>query len=123
MSGRQTVYLVEDDDVARSATDTLLTLRGYWVEAFESAEDLLNVVDAISRGCLLADYRLPGLNGLQLFLELRHREVTLPCILISGHADNDVIAVAMDAGVSEFLLKPVKPNDLEARIRHWLEQQ
>lgn len=122
MSVRKTVYFVEDDEVSRDATETLLTLRGFWVEAFESAEDLLAVADTIHFGCILADYRLPGSNGLQLFQKLRRRGIDLPCILLSGHADNDVISVAMDAGVSEFLLKPVQPNALVERVQHWLDQ-
>ena len=122
MPDRQTVYFVEDDEVSREATETLLTLRGFWVEAFETAEDLLAVADKMSSGCLLADLRLRGLNGLQLFHELRQRGIQLPIILISGHADNDIISVAMDSGVSEFLLKPVQPDTLVERVTHWMNQ-
>lgn len=123
MSSSRTVYLVEDDEVARQSTEALLTIRGYWVEVFETAEDLLASDATFESGLVLADYRLPGLSGLQLFEELRRRGVVCPILLVSGHADNDVIAAAMDAGVSEFLLKPVSPNQLEERMQYWLSRQ
>jgi FixJ family two-component response regulator len=58
------------------------------------------------------------LNGLQLFHRLRNGHIDTPFVLISGHADEQTIAQAMSAGVSEFLLKPVPPRNLIAVLKN-----
>ena len=118
-----TIFVIEDDPETRNATELLLTLSGFTTTCFESAESLLNSTESLNqlaashRDCVLADLRLPGLNGLQLFQRLRHDGITAPVILISGHADDETIEQATDAGVNEFLLKPVRPDELIATLR------
>ena len=124
MSEQQsTIYVVENDEETRNATELLLSVSGFRTSCFDSAESLLdspaslNQLSTVGPACVLADLRLPGLNGLQLFQRLRHVGITVPVILISGHADDETIAQATDAGVNEFLLKPVRPDDLIATLQ------
>ena len=118
-----TVFVIEDDLETRNATELLLSVSGFATLCFESAESLLDSAESLARlttshcVCVLADLRLPGLNGLQLFQRLRNDGIAAPVILISGHADNETIEQATDAGVDEFLLKPVRPDYLIATLR------
>lgn len=112
------IYIIEDDEESRCATELLLSVSGFKTWSFDSAESLLDSPEALnqlstaSNACVLADLRLPGMNGLQLFQWLRNAEIAVPVILISGHADNATIAQAIKAGVEKFLLKPVRPVEL-----------
>lgn len=112
------IYVVEDDEETRRATELLLSVSGFATSCFESAESFLQSSAALNQlatlpyTCVLADLRLPGLNGLQLFQRLRNSGIAVPVVLISGHADDETIRQALDAGVNEFLLKPVRPADL-----------
>ena len=118
-----TIYVIEDDLKTRNATELLLSVCGFATACFESAESLLESPESLAQlaashnDCVLADLRLPGLSGLQLFQRLRRDGITVPIILISGHADDETIEQATDAGVNEFLLKPVRPDELIATLK------
>lgn len=120
---QSTIYVVEDDEETRKATELLLSVSGFNARCFESAESLIESTNDLSdlthprSACVLADLRLPGINGLQLFQQLRHNGITAPVILISAHADNETIDQAITAGVNRFLLKPVRPSDLIDTLR------
>jgi FixJ family two-component response regulator len=120
---KPTIYVVEDDLETRKSTELLFSLSGFTTLCFESAESMLDSAESMTQlatshcGCVLADLRLPGMNGLQLFHRLRRDGITIPVILISGHADDETIEQATDAGVKEFLLKPVRPDELIASLR------
>lgn len=118
-----TIFVIEDDLETRNATELLLSVSGFATSCFESAESLLDSAESLTRlaashcVCVLADLRLPGLNGLQLFQRLRNDGIAAPVILVSGHADDETIEQATDAGVDDFLLKPVRPDYLIATLR------
>ena len=116
------VYLVEDDEGARDSTRTLLDIMGFDVQQFEAAEDLLESTGAPRTGCVLADLGLPGMNGQQLYRELRKRGSDIPVILMSGHADSILIDAATEAGITAFLVKPVAPKELTALLREVLSR-
>lgn len=114
------VHFIEDDSNSRFATQALLEVAGWQVATYGTAEDFLATVDLSATGCVLADYRLPGLSGLQIFQILRQRGITLPVLLLSGHAEPPVVEAALAEGVSEFLLKPVTPQQLRTVMQKYL---
>lgn len=73
---------------------------------------------------LLLDYRMPGMNGLELVQRFRtapqcHADV--PILLISAVGDEPMKQAALEAGVTECLLKPIRPRELRARCRNLLQ--
>lgn len=114
------VHFIEDDSNSRLATQALLEIAGWQVVTYSTAEEFLAAVDGSATGCVLADYRLPGLSGLLVFEVLRQRGITLPVLLISGHAEPPVVEAALAEGVSEFLLKPVTPQQLRTVMQKYL---
>ena len=117
------IFVIEDDEETRKATELLLSVSGFKTSCFDSAEALLDCAVAMENladsaaACVLADLRLPGMNGLQLFQRLRQAEICHPVIMISGHADNESIDQAINAGVDDFLLKPMRPDKLIATLQ------
>jgi two-component system, LuxR family, response regulator FixJ len=78
------VFVVDDDSAVRTSIKFALELEGFEVHAYRSALELL-IEDGIpSPGCLVVDYHLPGMNGLELVAKLRERNKALPAVLITS---------------------------------------
>jgi len=114
------VHVVDDDESIRRALTSLLQEVGIPVSTFPSAEAFLQALPSDSRGCLLLDVRMPGMSGLQLQQVLRERGVTLPTIILTGHADVPMAVSAMSAGAAGFVEKPFNPQELLDRIQDCL---
>jgi FixJ family two-component response regulator len=104
---RPVIYVVDDDDLVRSAIARLLRLRDLQVCAFESAEAFLAQHDPDVHGCVLLDVALPGLDGLASQQALAERGSEMPVIFLTGHGDVPMCASAMKRGAFDFLTKPV----------------
>ena len=85
-----TVYIVEDDQSVRDALGLLLGLRGYAVSRFADAESFLSAYRPEWRGCLLADIRMPGMDGIALQKCLLQDGRSLPVIVMTGHGTVEV---------------------------------
>jgi FixJ family two-component response regulator len=124
------VFLVDDDPKIRTTLSRALTKRDFTVRTFETAADFLDAYDASQPGCLVLDYGLPEMNGLELQTILAEQQITIPIIFISGHGGIPESVQAMKAGAVDFLEKPFRQHilvdcitaafatDMAARERH-----
>jgi FixJ family two-component response regulator len=117
-----TVYVVDDDPAVRDGLKALLTVSGYRIEAFDSAESFLAAADRGAVGCAILDIRMPGMNGLELQRELKRRGIVLPVIIITGHGDVPLALAALKAGAVDFLEKPFDSDALLASIAEALRR-
>ena len=118
-----TVFLIDDHAAVRAALGEMLGVFGYAVRTFESADRFLQVVDAQIGGCIVADVRMPGTDGIGLVRELARRDIALPVILISGHADVPMAVAAIKSGAEDFIEKPVDDAKLVAAINRALARK
>jgi FixJ family two-component response regulator len=109
---RSVVFIVDDDISIRESLCTLIRSVGLEVRSFTSAAEFLNAALPDVPTCLVLDVRLPGLSGLDLQRELGRAGVSIPIIFISGHGDIPMTVSAMKAGAVEFLIKPLREQDL-----------
>ena len=100
------VYIVDDDVSVRDSIGLLLGLKGYRCAQYAAAEDLLHACRPEWAGCVLADLRLPGMDGLALQQELANRGSRLPVVFITGHGDVAAARAAFKAQAVDFLEKP-----------------
>jgi RNA polymerase sigma factor (sigma-70 family) len=107
MSLAPTAYLVDDDSAIRDSLSLWLGMRGIRCVDYESAEAFLAAVQPESRGCVLIDLQLEGIDGLQLQARLAQRKVTMPIIFVTGHGDVAAARDALKAGALDFIEKPV----------------
>ncbi len=114
------VFLIDDHASVRDALGEMLNVLGYSVKAYELADVFLAAVDKPEPGCIVADVRMPGTDGIGLVRELARRGIAMPVVLISGHADVPMAVAAIKAGAQDFIEKPVDDTQLVAAINRAL---
>jgi two-component system C4-dicarboxylate transport response regulator DctD len=117
------VLLVEDDEDVRLSTTQMLTLAGFEVEAFASAERARAQISFGVPAIVVSDVRLPGLSGTEWLLELREADAELPVILVTGHGHIAMAVQAMREGAYDFIEKPFSSERLVAIVRHAIERR
>lgn len=116
-----TIYIVDDDAAMRDSLSLMLGLLGYSTALFESAETLLAAHQDDWTGCVVADLKLPGKNGLELQAELRARGSRLPFVVITAHGDVSSARAAFQSEAVDFLEKPFDEAELRAAIERSLK--
>src|SRR5271168_4141943 len=111
------VFVVDDDISVRESLELLLRHEGWYVETFTSAQEFLNRPRELAPSCLLLDFSLPGLNGLELQKRIAVERPDMPIIFITGYGDIPMTVQAMKAGAVEFLTKPLGDEALLGAIR------
>jgi two-component system response regulator FixJ len=120
MTTQPKVYLVDDQASVRNALGEMLNVFGFQVETFASADEFLAKVTKPQPGCVVADVRMPGRDGIELVREIGRRGLPLPVVLISGHADVPMAVAGIKAGAEDFIEKPVDDAELVAAINRSL---
>jgi FixJ family two-component response regulator len=112
MAKRPLVAIVDDDKSFRGATRDLLRAAGFSTATYEDAESFLSGNDLATTACLVADMRMPGMTGLELYQTLVASGKDIPTVIITAHPEEVTQSRAREAGVSCFLSKPFAPDDL-----------
>ena len=112
------VFVIDDDLSIRESLNLLLSSAGYGVKTFGSAKEYLESEDNTpGSSCLVLDIKMPGLSGLDLQQSLLDQKISLPTIVISGHADVPIAVVAIKNGAIDFIEKPFRQQKLLDAIR------
>ena len=82
---KQVILVVDDDEAVRDSLRSLMESEGFEVRAFSNGHDLLNEASLPAIGCLVVDYHMPAMNGLELVSALRGRGVSIPAVLITSN--------------------------------------
>lgn len=106
------VVLIEDDADMRESLQSLLRSAGLSVAPFSSVRAFLETRMPTPPRCVILDVWLPERSGLDFQADLVRAGLRLPLIFISGHADVHMSVRAMKAGALEFLVKPVRHQEL-----------
>lgn len=111
-----TVFVVDDDEDIRKSLSRSLEKRGYAVQTHATAQSFLDAYDPAQSGCLVLDYGMPGMNGLELQEHLTARKLSIPIIFITGHGGIPQSVQAIKGGALDFLEKPFRQAVLVERI-------
>ena len=117
-----TVFVIDDDDLMRSAIQGMLKSVGLKSQTFATAQDFLRSQRPDGPSCLVLDVRLPGINGLEFQRQLANAGLRIPIIFITGHGDIPMSVKAMKSGAIEFLTKPFRDQDLLDAIHQALDR-
>ena len=116
------VFVVDDDVSVRESLELLIQNEGWQAETFRSAQEFLKRPRAQVPSCLVLDFSLPGLSGLDLQKRVAVERTDMPIIFITGHGDVPMSVQAMKAGAVEFLTKPFSDHVLLSAIRQAIER-
>ena len=120
MIERPLVAVVDDDKSLRNATRDLLKSAGFSAATFEDAESFLGSASRAATACLVADMRMPGMSGLELYQALVASGEGIPTVIITAHPDEPTQSRAREAGITCYLSKPFEPDDLLECVREAL---
>ena len=119
---KRKILLVEDEAVLREALQDWLTADGYEVETTESGEEALEKIKNEEFGVIVLDLRLPGLDGLRVFEEVKDVKPEIKGVIITAYPSNETLTKAKEIGLLDYLPKPFNVEDLEKIIGGALEE-
>ena len=113
MSGRETVWVIDDDRSIRWVLERALRQEGMDVTSFESGRGVLEQLDMESPDVIISDIRMPDTDGLQLLDQIGSRYPELPVIIMTAYSDLDSTVAAYQGGAFDYLSKPF---DVDAAV-------
>ena len=116
------VYVVDDDIGVLGSLRFLLETDGFEVRTFRSGTALLSAARPADVDCLVIDYKMPDMNGLDLVAQLRRNNVIAPVILITGYPDEKIADRAATAGIERVLMKPLLGEGLAKQIKNAIQE-
>jgi two-component system, LuxR family, response regulator FixJ len=118
-----TIFIVDDDPDVLLSLKFLLETEGFKARTFANGQELLASALPSPIDCLIIDYKMPGMDGLDLVRALRERDVKAPVVLITGYPNSGVVAKAAASGVRHVVLKPHIDESLLAHLRAAMREQ
>jgi CheY-like chemotaxis protein len=112
------ILVVDDEEAILYVFERYLSVAGYRVSVANNGRDAVRIAEAGPVDLLITDFRMPGMNGVEVIHALRNLQPGLPALVISG---NPIEAGTMPPGV-RFLSKPVSMSDLLNIIPSLMEQ-
>lgn len=116
------IAVVDDSPAVRQSLRLLLGARGYFVDTFTGADDLLLNLKPEDFDCYVIDLKLDGIDGFALLELLRQRGIAAPAIMISGWELPALEATAQRAGFAALVRKPMMDTSLVRVLRDVLPE-
>jgi len=114
------VFVVDDEGVAREGV-TLALKREYQVQAFASAEAVIDALESDTPDLILLDIGLPGMSGVEALKIIKKKHPEIIVIMITAYEDVETVISAMKLGAYDYVVKPLKMDSLIANVRVALE--
>lgn len=121
-SKKSAIYIVDDDFDVLKSLRFLFETEGFDVRTFHSGSALLGSSARHDADCVIVDYKMPGIDGLELVRRLRGLGIQTPIIVITGYVDEDLSAKARSVGVRQVLKKPHVAENLAVAVRDAINQ-
>ncbi|MEE8476255.1 MAG: response regulator, partial [Myxococcota bacterium] len=112
---------MDDEELYRRALERILGRVGHDVLTARDATDALEIVSGQHVDLVLADIKMPGINGLELIRQVHEISPDLPCIVITGYGSAENSVEALQAGAFWYLEKPFEQGHLDV-VRRLVEQ-
>ncbi|MBX9931953.1 MAG: response regulator [Methylobacterium sp.] len=122
MSAAPLVVVADDDTITRSIINLKLKSRGYNVITASDGSEALKVIETEAPDLVVLDAMMPGINGFELLRQIKttpRTAKTLVVMLTSRKLEQDIVG-ALNAGASDYLVKPFIPEELAVRIARLL---
>ncbi len=119
------VLVVDDEEDVRRLTGLSLKRAGFEVIEAANGAAALTAVESSNVGMVILDLRMPGMSGIEVIQALRRQRetATLPILLMTGSGDDQSLVEGLAAGADDFLAKPVRMDELVARVQAHLRSK
>lgn len=117
MSHIPKILVVDDDTTFLLMLKSFLEKKGYKAVTESNAEKGLQALNQSTFDLILSDYRMPGMDGIEMLSTINDLNITTPLILITSYGDIKLAVKAMKLGAADYLTKPVNPEELLALVR------
>jgi DNA-binding response OmpR family regulator len=117
--GKKSVLVVDDDQSILRSTKNILQKEGFTVETTETGKEAIEKMLDNHYDVVLLDVKLPDMDGTDILQRMNHFEDTIK-IIITGFSSEEIGKKAADYGADDFLVKPIKPEELLTTIRERL---
>lgn len=111
------VLIVDDEEELVSALEERLRLRGFTARGVTTGAEALAFLDHEPCDVVLLDVKMPGLGGLEVIRRIKAARPNVEVILLTGHGSAVSVQQGMEAGAFDYLMKPVKIDDLAHTLR------
>ena len=110
------ILVMEDDPTISSALDMILSEAGYDVDVAETGEAALELFDQKHYNLLIADLKLPGINGMEVIRQVKEKKPKTQVIVITGVGTQPIADEALALGAHDFLPKPFTDDQIKTAI-------
>lgn len=117
------VLVVDDDPLIVNLFSEMLEHAGYQVEGVLSGEEAVERLHTARFDILLADVKMPGMDGLEVLRQAKSLDPEIAAVIITGHGTLDVAIKAIQFGAEGFVLKPTEIGDLLTMVTHAVEKR
>jgi DNA-binding response OmpR family regulator len=122
--GREEMMVVEDDQIVAGILHHMLSRRGYKVHVAKNGLEALEMLETLEPPKLvMLDVMLPFLDGYELIDRIRGHATwaEVPIIMLTSKSRESSIVRALDAGATDYVIKPFQPEELMARVRRFVK--
>ncbi|TLX73876.1 bifunctional response regulator/alkaline phosphatase family protein [Labilibacter sediminis] len=117
------ILWVDDEIDLLKAHILYLKEKGFGVSTANNGQDALAMVDEEHFDLIFLDENMPGLSGLEVLTRLKNKKPELPVVMITKSEEEDIMDQAIGSKISDYLIKPVNPNQILLTIKKHVDQR
>lgn len=117
------LLIVEDEETLRDSMKRIFTREGYEVDATDSAESALGMVETGSYGLMITDIILPGISGIELMKKCRELYPEQIVIIMTAYASLETAVEALRAGAYDYIVKPIMHEEIKRIVKNALRER
>ncbi len=114
------VLIVDDEEMAIKLVEHQMKLDGFEVITSTDGREAVDLIKSQEPDLVISDIMMPFMSGLELLEMIKAEQKKIPVILVSALDDVEVIQTAIGMGADDFVIKPVKMDELSLRIKRVL---
>ena len=125
MINSENILIIDDDPATTRLLEVLLRREGYNIQSENLSEKAIQTSKSFSPNLIILDLMMPGVDGMSVCRDMKDDPEleNIPIIMFTAVNQPEVKDEAKNAGINEYITKPIHPNDLKDRIRRWLDME
>jgi CheY-like chemotaxis protein len=120
----ESILIIDDDPATTRLLEVLLTREGYNILTENLSANAIQTTRKFSPNLIILDLMMPGTDGMEVCRMIKGDPELgdIPVLMFSAFNENELRKRAYEAGINEFISKPIHPNELKQIIRGWLDK-